>query len=192
MHPQLTKTSVARRQLTTAIELFFDGRDVVSIYSLAANAWEVIDVLCIKGAIVSMSIQAREYVPAGKDLKVDYVNSPHRNFFKHAKSDPYKTIEPLSQTHVEGLLFLAVEDYIRLNRRSPVQLQVFQLWYLAKHPEKLDPAVASELIEGVTRKFPDLASLPLRNQLAQGAEVIAEALVNESLLADPRTELAFD
>ncbi len=42
----LTKIAAARRQLTTAIRLFFDSGDRVSVYSLASNAWEVIDVLC--------------------------------------------------------------------------------------------------------------------------------------------------
>jgi hypothetical protein len=192
MHSPLTKTTVARRQLATAVELFFAGRDVVSIYSLAANAWEVIDALCIKAGVESMSIQARGYVPAGKDLKRSYINSPYRNFFKHADNDPDQTLEPLSNSHVEALLFLAVEDYIRLNRRSPVQLQVFQLWYLAKHPKKLQPAVASELIEGITQAFPGLASLSFQNQLVHGSQRLAQALHDQSLLTDPRTEPAFE
>jgi hypothetical protein len=178
--------------LATAIELFFAGRDLVSIYSLATNAWEIIDVLCIKAGIESMSIQARGFIPAGKDLKRNYVNSPYRNFFKHAENDPDQTVEPLSPSHVEGLVFLAVEDYIRLNSRSPVQFQIFQLWYLAKHPEKLDPTVASELIEVVTKAFPGLASLPSDDQVAQGAQMLVEASLDQALLSDPRTELAFE
>lgn len=192
MGSPLTKTSVARRQLATAIELFFAGRDVVSIYSLAANAWEIIDALCIKSGIESMSAQARGYVPAGKDLRRHYINSPHRNFFKHADNDPEATLEPLSQSHVEGLLFLAVEDYIRLNRRSPVQIQVFQLWYLAKHPEKLDQAVASELIRRVTQALPSLKSLSHHEQLSRGSQMLAQASLDQSLLADPRCEPAFE
>jgi hypothetical protein len=89
MHSPLTKSAVARSQLATAIELFFAGRDSVSIYSLAANAWEVTDALCTRAGVESMSIQARGCLPVGKDLKRNYVNSPHRNFFKHADNDPH-------------------------------------------------------------------------------------------------------
>ena len=192
MRLPLTKTTVARQQLATAIELFFAGRDAVSIYSLAANAWEVVDALCIKTGVNSMSIQARGYVPSGKDLKRNYINSPHRNFFKHADNDAEQILEPLKQSHVEGLLFLAVEDYIRLNRRSPIQMQVFQLWYLAKHPEKLDPVVAAELIDNVQQAFPSLATLPHLNQLSRGAQMLEKASIDESLLADSRTEPAFE
>ena len=138
-----------------------------------------------------MSVQTRENVPDGKDLKLHYINSPHRNFFKHAERDPDKTVETLAVSHVESLLFLAVEDYIRLNRRSPVQLQVFQLWYLAKHPDKLDPAVAANLTERVEQAFPGLQSLPRDEQLAQGAEMAARAALDQTILADPRTESAF-
>lgn len=191
MHGQLTKLDIARRQLATAIDLFFAGRDAVSVYSLAANSWEVIDALCRNAGIDSFSIQARENIPAGKDLKVNYVNSPYRNFFKHADTDREKTLPPLPDSQVEAVLFLAVEDYIRLNERSPVQFQVFQLWYLAKHPEKLAPGVANELVEGVTSAFPGLSSLPRNSQLVLGAQMLASAAHDQQLANDPKTERAF-
>lgn len=191
MHGRLTKLEVARRQLATAIDLFFADRDAVSVYSLAANSWEVIDVLCRNAGIESFSIQARENVSVGKDLKLDCVNSPYRNFFKHAKSDSEKTLPPLPDSQVEGVLFLAVEDYIRLNGRSPVQFQVFQLWYLAKHPEKLAPSVANQLMEGVAAAFPGLSSLPRNAQLARGAQMLADAAGDQVLAGDPKTEPAF-
>lgn len=190
MQEPLTKVDVARRQLATAIELFFAGRDIVSVYSLATNSWEVIDVLCRKAGIASFSVQARENVPDGKDLK-RYINSPYRNFFKHAETDSDEILPPLPDSQVEGVLFLAVEDYIRLNGKSPVQLQVFQLWYLAKHPEKLDAAVADEWMKEVTSAFPGLPSLSRDAQLKLGAQVLAHAAGDQELANDPRTERAF-
>lgn len=191
MHRRLTKIGIARQQLATAIDLFFAGQDAVSVYSLATNSWEVIDVLCRKAGVESLSIQARENIPDGKDLKVNYVNSPYRNFFKHANNDSEETLAPLPDSQVEGVLFLAVEDYIRLNGRSPVQFQVFQLWYLAKHPEKLAAGVANELMEGITSAFPGLSSLPRDSQLALGAQVLANAAGDQELANDPKTESAF-
>jgi hypothetical protein len=113
MQQPLRKIDVARPQLATAIELFFADRDAVSVYSLAANSWEVIDALCTRDGIESFSAQARENVPEGKDLKFDYINSPYRNFFKHADRDSEQALAPLPDSQVEGVLFLAVEDYIR-------------------------------------------------------------------------------
>ncbi|MDO8387106.1 MAG: hypothetical protein Q7T13_11995 [Polaromonas sp.] len=192
MNKPLTKVAVARRQLATAIDLFFADRDSVSVYSLAANAWEVIDALCRKAELQSFSVQVRENVPKGEDLKRNYINSPHRNFFKHADNDSEQTLASLLDSQVEGVLFLAVEDYIRLNQRSPIQLQVFQVWYLAKYPGKLDPIVACRIVEGIDRTFPGLALLSRREQLALGARMLLQAAGDEGLCGDPRTESAFE
>lgn len=191
MRNQLTKLDVARRQLATAIDLFFAGRDLVSVYSLATNAWEVVDVLCRNAGIESFSVQVRESVPAGKDLKLSYINSPYRNFLKHADTDSAKILPPLPHSQVEGVLFLAVEDYIRLNERSPVQFQVFQLWYLAKNQASLAEGFPDELIDGVAQTFPGLSSLPLGVQLSQGARMVAAAASDQDLKADQKTEQAF-
>ena len=191
MQEPLTKVDVARRQLATAIELFFAGRDPLSVYSLATNSWEVIDVLCRKAGVESLSVQTRGNVPDGKDLKLHYINSPYRNFFKHAETDSDETLPPLPNSQVEGVLFLAVEDYIRLNGKSPVQLQVFQLWYLAKHSDKLDAAVADEQMERVTSAFPGLPALSRDAQLRLGAQMLVHAAGDQELANDPRTERAF-
>ena len=191
MRGQLTKLEIARRQLATAIDLFFADRDLVSVYSLATNSWEVIDVLCRNAGIESFSVQTRENVPTGKDLKINYVNFPYRNFFKHADTDSEKTLPPLPDWQVEGVLFLAVEDYVRLNGRSPVQFQVFQLWYLAKYPAKLSPGVSDVLTQEIAAAFPGLTSLPRDAQLAQGDQMLEKAARDQHLAGDPKTEPAF-
>ena len=88
MESELSKQDVARRQLVTAIRLFFEIGDPVSIFTLASNAWEVIDVLCNKAGVNSLSNESREHTPKNKDLKKDYINSPYRNFLKHADRNP--------------------------------------------------------------------------------------------------------
>lgn len=186
----LTKVDVARRQLATAIGLFFNGGDPVSVLSLAANAWEVIDVLCIRAGVASMSAQARAYVTPGKDLKKDYINSPFRNFFKHADRDPDSVLHDFDDSVVDGMLFLAVEDYIRMHGRSPLELQVFQLWYLACHTEKVAGDKLDEVLDAVAGMFPEIATLTRDRQIAMGRDALANALRNTELLDDPRTEPA--
>ncbi|MES9887901.1 MAG: hypothetical protein ABW140_13915, partial [Candidatus Sedimenticola sp. 6PFRAG1] len=78
MEMSLTKIEVARRQLATAIRLLFRNKDSVSILSLAANAWEIIDVLCNKDDIGSLSNETREHIEGQARLKYDYINSPYR------------------------------------------------------------------------------------------------------------------
>src|SRR6266702_6455095 len=144
----VTKIDAARRQLITAIRLFFDGGDPVSVYSLASNAWEVIDVLCTSAGVDSFSKQTRETLPSGHTLKY-YINEPCRNFFKHDEQDPNPDSSVvLREPNVSAILFLAVEDYIRLRQAGPVEAQVFQLWFIAVFPEKVsedDPVAQSKL-----------------------------------------------
>ena len=188
---ELDKLTVARRQLATAIELLFAERDMVSVYSLAANAWEVIDELCRLSGVESFSVQARENIPQGKDLKRHYINSPYRNFFKHADSDPQSTLPPLPDFQVESVVFMAVEDYIRLNQRSPTQFQVFQLWYIATNPSRLNPNVAAEVLIGADEMFSGIVQMSRVQQLAEGARMLQRAAADVGVLADPRTEPAF-
>ncbi|WP_237044480.1 hypothetical protein [Aquipseudomonas alcaligenes] len=184
----LTKIDAARRQLATAINLLFNGGDPVSIYSLATNAWEIIDTLCERKNIDSASAQTREHLPEGKLLKRDYINSPYRNFFKHADRDPEAVLIDFSETSADSVLFLAVEDYIRLLKKSPVEFQVFQLWYLAIHIEKIDPDTSKEISESINLAFPSIRELPRRGRLAAGREILNEARHDQELLKDSRTE----
>lgn len=186
----VTKIDAARRQLITAIRLFFDDADPVSVYSLASNAWEVIDVLCTSGCVESFSKQARENLPAGHTLKY-YINEPCRNFFKHAAQDPNpdSSVE-LSESNVASILFLAVEDYIRLRQGGPVETQVFQAWYIAVFPEKVneDDPLARSIVDTARLAFPGIGALSASDQIALGRQVLAAARRDAGLAADPKTE----
>jgi hypothetical protein len=186
-----TKIDVARRQLACAIRLFFADDDLVSIYSLGANAWEVIDALCSRDSVGSISSETREHVRSGSDLKRDYVNSPYRNFFKHADKDPEETLPDIEHPQVEAILFLAVEDYIRLVRKSPVEFQVFQLWYLAININKGDPGALAEVLRSTEAALPGIRDAARVRQVAMGQQLLRESGRDASLLADPHTQSAF-
>jgi hypothetical protein len=186
----VTKIDAARRQLITAIRLFYDGGDPVSVYSLASNAWEIIDVLCTSAGIDSFSKQARENLPAGHKLK-HYVNQPCRNFFKHADQDPNPdSAVELREANVSAILFLAGEDYMRLRKGGPVEAQVFQAWFIAVFPEKVsdDDAVAQSILDSAKLAFPGIATLAGSEQIAMGRQVLEDARHDADLAADPKTE----
>jgi len=189
MNISLTKIDVARRQLITAIRLLFDGEDTVSVFSLAANAWEVIDALCNKEGIDSLSSQTREHLPKEKDLKYDYINSPYRNFFKHADRDPEAILPSFNESNVDSLLLLAVEDYLRLLKKSPIEFQVFQLWYFAINVEKISSDALSEVLESIEFAFPRIRDLPRKERLAMGRSVLEHAKTDQELLNDKHTEV---
>lgn len=184
----LTKRAVAQRQLKTAVRLLLSHGDLVSVVTLAANAWEIIDYFCRKTGVPSMSEQARSYVPHGKRLKVDYINSPYRNFFKHAETDADVVLPPLSAAFVDGLIYLAVEDYLRWAKKGPIEFQVFQLWYLALYIEKVADDDRNMIVEIVDRKFPDIRTHARDVQIDLGRQVLDDAMRDFELLNDSQTE----
>jgi hypothetical protein len=174
--------------LVSAIRLLYDDADLVPVYSLAANAWEIIDTLATRAGVDSISDQTREHIPLGKDLKYDYINSPYRNFFKHADRDPDASVPPLKDGIVESIVFLAVEDYLRVFEMSPVEFQVYQLWYLAKNEEKLSIDAIAHVLDDIRRAFPNIRNLARDEQLSMARSVLASAQTDADLKKDSRTE----
>ena len=184
----LTKRIVAQRQLVAAIRLLFNEADLVPVYSLAANAWEIIDTLATRAGIDSISNQAREQIPLDRDLKYHYINSPYRNFFKHADRDPDASVPPLNDGNVESIVFLAVEDYLRLFGMSPIEFQVYQLWYLAKYAEKLSTKAMARVLDEIRVTFPNIRELTRGEQLSMARSALASAQADADLKKDSRTE----
>ncbi|WOD15898.1 hypothetical protein [Paraburkholderia kirstenboschensis] len=180
----------ARRQLITAVRLFSDGGDPVSMHSLASNAWEVIEVLCTSAGVQSFSKQARENLPAGHTLKY-YINEPCRNFCKHAEQDPNpdSSVE-LREANVAAVLFLAVEDYMRFRQGGRVEVQVFQPWFVAVLPEKVteDDPVAQSKLESAKLAFRRIATLASSDKIEMGRQVLEAARKDAGLAADPKAE----
>ena len=184
MSTVLTKLDVARRQLAVAIRLFFDDRDSVSIYTLAANAWEIVDVLCKTRGVDSFSEQVRENLPDGKKLKRDFINQPYRNFFKHANHDPEGTVEEFSDDKNDHILFLAVEDLLRL------ECQVFQIWYLAVYEEKIATEDLERILPKIRDAFPNIRNVSRPEQKRMGRECLQQYSKDEQMLADPQTDMS--
>ncbi|MHB1076356.1 hypothetical protein [Thiobacillus sp.] len=184
----LTKIEAAKRQLVTALRLFFDDCDPVSVFTLASNAWEIIDALCENGGILSLSGQTRGHLPPDKDLRQHYVNSPYRNYFKHADRDPYIELSGFDDLKNDGMLFLAVEDYIRLNHQSPLEFQVYQLWYLAIYTEKIADDALERVMPEIETTFPCIKECMRLDQKAMARAVLTAARNDQILGADPLVE----
>ena len=190
MATNLTKLDVARRQLAVAIRLFFDGRDPVSVHTLASNAWEIVDVLCRKRGVDSISEQTRENIPYGKDLKRDFINKPYRNFFKHADNDPDGTVEGFSDRMNDDILFLVVDDLIRLKQPTLYECQVFQIWYLAVYEEKLSTEGRKRFLLDIREALPGIRQLPRSEQKGMGRELLHNSCNDKQSLADPGIDMS--
>jgi|ERR1039458_1415946 hypothetical protein len=149
MKPQIklpiTKFDAAKRQLETAIRLWFHSGDPVSIHTLVAAAHQVLHDLNQKSG-------GRPSMRSGVNIKPEFKNryyksiSEAENFFKHADRDPEAThfFKP------EGTPFFlmdAVMIYEELTGESVPIFKVFSSWMLLHFPEILKEEHKSKFAE---------------------------------------------
>ena len=190
MSTALTKLDVARRQLAVAIRLFFDDRDAISVHTLAANSWEIVDLLCKNREVDSFSKHARDNLPDGKSLKRDFINQPYRNFFKHADENPEGTVEGFSDDKNDHIPFLVVEDLVRLEQPALFECLVFQIWYLAVYEGKIATEDLEEVLPTIRDAFPNIRNFSRLEQKRLGREFLQKFSKDKQMLADPRTDMS--
>ena len=131
---QITKLDAALRQLRTAIILYFNSADIVSIHTLVAAAYNVLlDIRDHRNDEFTMFKDANEIVDEYKE-EFKKMLKKSENFFKHADNDPQSTLtyHPLT---AELLLIDACDAYIRLTGEEPDMVALFKGWHAILHPE---------------------------------------------------------
>jgi hypothetical protein len=181
----IDKRHIARSQLLTAIDLHFNNLDPISVHSLAGSSREIIEALCRKNSIEPFTPHIKRTFPEKTEKEIWKIMNLYRNAFKHADADDGEIIEQFSEEKNDYIIYVAVEDYINLRKASPVQMQVFQVWFCAVHEDRLADDVDKQRFRTA---FPGILKLPRNEQKLAGKEMIASALLNEVLLADPGTE----
>lgn len=88
----LTKIDAARRQLQTAIDMWFFGADPVSTHSLAFSSHEIIHVLFRKGGNKELLLNVPIREGFSREEVSEFVKKAG-NFFKHARNDWDKTLD---------------------------------------------------------------------------------------------------
>ena len=132
------KVEAARRQMETAVTLYFNDKDVVSIHTLTAAAHNVLaDLHRAKGKDALASTM--------RELFQTYVKEEHRklvmdkfrgaeNFFKHADHDPDAKLE-FNADQSALMLWDAVAYYRVLTAELPPLLAAFNAWFMITHIE---------------------------------------------------------
>jgi hypothetical protein len=132
----VTKLDAARRQLATAIELWFHDKDEVSIHALAFASYEVIDAVSKKRGrtqdlIFDAAIVKDQYRTEFKDFV-----KKSANFFKHADRDPDAIIE--FQLELTRMFILFAILGLHSIGISPSKHELaFTWWICLNHPEML-------------------------------------------------------
>jgi hypothetical protein len=186
------KIESARRQLGTALALYLDDRDPVSVHCLAGGGCELIEFYAKKAGAEPFTSHILKTQP---DLDIRELRKLQRQYwtaFKHAthrhggqERDDDKLLSRFSDEQNDAALFIGWYDYALATKTMPVEAQVQQAWYIALHPTKLDPRHSPEPYEDL---FPGLRDKTRAEQKRVLNETIERARADGNVMSDRRTD----
>jgi hypothetical protein len=164
-----TKPQAATRQLDVAIALLFADYDPLGIRTLAAAAHGILaDLVERKRPGESWRSKVIEDSGLLKKDALAILNSA-QNYLKHADrdADSELSFDEMENDHV---IFVATLECCELGYPLSLEMQGFQVWYLASYPEKIGNE--SELVRKSRLAFPSLDTLSREERLNRGAQFI--------------------
>lgn len=132
---QVSKLDAARRQLETAITLYFQFGDPVSIYALAAAACELLGTLAKHYGIeyqLTLETLLKAHVKPEYHQRIKNMRQEPKNFFKHADRDPDAVLN-FKTSITELVLLEAVDLYHRTAKEWPPLLRIYRMWWLLQN-----------------------------------------------------------
>lgn len=143
---KIKKFDAARRQLHTAIRLFFENGDLVSVHTLSRASHEILRTLLIAQGGGSF-LKDSEYIkPEHREELCKYLNQPS-NFFKHADRDPDDVLTFYHMLCPIWLMDCCVM-YKNLTGKFSRECAGFVMWFTVQYPDLLAPESTS-LVKGL-------------------------------------------
>lgn len=173
---KVTKLDAAKSQLATAISLYFEDRDPISVHTLAMAAGEIIDRLCVAKGLVSMRVDLMTRIaPERRKEVADAVNEAS-NFFKHASSSkPNQVLADFSDDrNFFAILFAA--DGLRLLGIEMPETKVFGGWIQVVEPKLL---LNPRPRDFVAKIFGDIGNQPRPVQKQIGRDTLSLLLTGK-------------
>jgi len=128
----VTKIEAAKRQLVTAVRLFFQESDAITIHTLTCAGQEILEVVGKSKGIKSMKQKTLD-LARDKEFFLKKMDEA-KNFFKHGNRDSNKTIE-FSPEYTELVLWDAVQMYYFITQEKVPAFAMYDLWTFSKYPE---------------------------------------------------------
>lgn len=171
----ISKIDAAKRQLESAIRLFFVHGDPISIHALACAAREILSDVCGQQGVKSLRDEILDKVIPEKREEVRRRFQKEQNFFKHADRDPGDVMEFDPEiTYFD--IWDACELYKKLIYEAPPLLILFRMWFFANYPDVLLPGEDKDKALQFAKAFDPknraayLAGLPEIERLAAGLQ----------------------
>ncbi|WP_462151027.1 hypothetical protein [Pseudoalteromonas xiamenensis] len=134
----IDKIEVANRQISEAVTLFFESRDIVVIHTIIASAHQVLLDVGKESGIVSAIKNADGMTRQEFRKHIKTINE-HYNFFKHADNDPKGKINiaPLDRFASDFILdaILMLQNIAGV---LPLEAKVFWAWFVSTYQDEFD------------------------------------------------------
>jgi len=127
------KLDAARRQLESAITMFFEDWDVVSQHTLMSAAYGILYDL---GKQRGIGGSVKDSPLVRPEDRANFIRTIHlpQNFFKHARKDSGARLAfRYKVSHF--FLFDAVRLYVLLSRSATERMKVFLVWFQLRYPD---------------------------------------------------------
>jgi hypothetical protein len=128
---KISKLDAAKRQLETAIRLYFNYGDPVAIHTLACAAHEILSDLNKKYSGKPMVVSDFMIKDEYKKHFMKMIREP-QNFFKHANKDPENTID-FNPDVSHFFIFDAISKYQEITEEIVPFFVIFRGWFGAQH-----------------------------------------------------------
>jgi hypothetical protein len=170
---RISKLDAAKRQLRTAITMWFYDDDPVSTHTLAVAAYEIIHAVSKardpnRPELLFDSTQVRE----DKRREFKDLLREAANFFKHGDRDPHALIEfAPGLTYI--FFFYAVCGLELCGESLLTEFMLFRQWFQVAHPELLSEKVIEEIERRTTiDALAQLRALPKKEFFQTGMRAL--------------------
>jgi hypothetical protein len=180
---RLTKIDVAEAHLVTAVRGTFRGEHPASIYLLAASAREILTTIGIK-TNVRTALHVLSEETGYKLSRLKEAAHQFAGFMKHADKDADAALDRFTAADADILLFIACNDFGIIANGKPIELQVYEAWWLATAHESISkaPLRSQHLIRGCIQLFPGIRRANRAARQALGLTALEKARLDDTLI----------
>ena len=151
----ITKLDAARRQIDTAIALYFCNGDFISIHTLAYAAFSLVKDICDKtDNPASFTRWVKDTIHPDQHDQVFKAISSAGNYFKHADRDHEKQYSYIPLQY-EYILFLSMRMYDAICGELTSHMTVFKVWYMLHYPKSCSDEKLRDSMPNARKNFPE-------------------------------------
>lgn len=151
---KISKLDAAKRQLETAILLYFNNADPVSIHTLIGAAHGLLaNLIEARGGQSLMKLIIKDQVRKENQKKVAKKFTLAREHFKHANQNPDFVID-FYPSYNDFCLYDACIMYFTLTSEQVPNLEVFTYWFLVNNQDLFNsPPEDKKLFGNIKKEF---------------------------------------